>query len=269
MAASPHSRLEHVYRTEAVVLRQRRFGEADKVCVLFTPSYGRIEALAKGVRRPRSRLAGHLEPLTRSSLLLARGRSLDIITQAQTVEAYRHLHEEIDRLSRGLYLAEMVDRFTDAAADGGALYRLLVATLARLDAAPALDLVVRWFELHLLADQGYRPELERCVRCAHRLPLDGNGFSGPAGGVLCPACRADGESRPLSARAFKLLRYLQREALPQAERVRVDPALQGEIETHLRGAVEAALDLEIKAAAFIEAVRRPRPAPARAAREGE
>ena len=166
-----------IYRTEAVVLRQRRLGDAGKICVLFTPNLGRIEAVAKGVRRPRSKLAGHLEPLTRVSLLLAKGRSLDTITQAQALDSFAPLREEIERLSRALYVAELVDRMTDAAPDVGGLYRLLVDTIERLGATEALDLAVRWFEMRLLMEQGYQPNLERCVRCNAELALEGNGFA--------------------------------------------------------------------------------------------
>ncbi|MCY3920545.1 MAG: DNA repair protein RecO, partial [Chloroflexi bacterium] len=178
-----------VYRTEAIVLRQRPLAEADKVCVLFTPLHGRIEAVAKGVRRSRSRLAGHVEPLTRSRFLIARTRSLDIITQAETVDAFPVLHAELDRLGLALCAAELVDRFTDTAADVGALYRLLLDTLGRLESGPAPALALRWFELRLLDDQGYRPQLGRCVRCDAAPPAEGAAFAVGAGGVVCPDCR--------------------------------------------------------------------------------
>ena len=245
----------HVYRTEAIVLRQRPLVDADKVCVLFTPLHGRIEAVAKGVRRSRSRLAGHIEPLTRSRLLIAKARSLDIITQAETVDAFPALHDNLDRLSRGLYAAELVDRFTDTAADVGGLYRLLVDTLHRLEGAEQSDLPLRWFETRLLDDQGYRPQLQRCVRCDTPLLPDGNAFSAPAGGVVCPDCRSGVVGRPLSGRAFKLLRFLQSASFDDVAQVRVETTLGRELEGHLRGAVELALDQEVRAARFVEVVR--------------
>ena len=245
----------HVYRTEAIVLRQRPLVDADKVCVLFTPLYGRLEAVAKGVRRSRSRLAGHLEPLTRSRLLVAKTRSLDIITQAETVEAFPALHADLDRLSRALYAAELVDRFTDTATDVGALYRLLLDTLHRLEGSDTPDLPLRWFEMRLLDDQGYRPQLQRCVRCDTALQPEGNAFSAPAGGVVCPDCRTGLIGRPLSGRAFKLLRFLQTASYDDAAQVRVDTGLARELEGHLRSAVELAIDQEIRAARFVEIVR--------------
>ena len=245
----------HVYRTEAIVLRQRPLAEANKICVLFTPLHGRLEAVAKGLRRPRSRLAGHLEPLTHSRLLVARGRSLDIITQAETVQAFPALHDDLERLSRGLYVAELVDRFTDTAPDVAGLYRLVLATLQRLEIALAPDPAVRWFEMRLLADQGYQPQLHGCVRCAAPLELDGNAFAPLAGGVVCPNCRSGLPGRPLSGRAFKLLRFLQQAPYDQAAQVRVDAALARELEEHMRGAIEVALDQEVRAARFVQVVR--------------
>lgn len=237
------------------MLRQRRLGDADKICVLFTPELGRVEAVAKGVRRPRSKLAGHLEPLTRSSLLLAKGRSLHIITQAQTLDSFVALRDDIERLSRGLYVAELVDRFTDSAPDAGGVYRLLMETIQRLSTTDALDLTVRWFEMRLLMDQGYQPNLEQCVRCGANLAIEKNGFAALVGGVVCPDCVAGSGSQPLSGAAFKLLRYLQREPFSEVARVRVDAALGGELEGHLRRAVQAVLDQEVKAAGFVDAVR--------------
>ncbi len=248
-----------LYHTEAIVLRQRRLGDADKICVLFTPQRGRIEAVAKGVRRPKSKLAGHLEPLTRSSLLIASGRSLDIITQAETIDAFAPLHDDIDRLSRGLYVAELVDRFTDTAPDVGELYRLLGGALERLNESRGLDLIVRWFEMRLLVDQGVQPRLDRCVHCDSELTAEGNAFAPLLGGVLCPACRVGLPGRPLSATAFKLLRFLQTAPYGEVARVRIDEALGREVEGHLRDLVQTSLDQEIKSAGFVEAVRATRP----------
>lgn len=245
----------HMYRTEAVVLRQRRLGDADKICVLFTPQRGRIEAVAKGVRRTTSRLAGHVEPLTRSTLLIATGRSLDVITQARSVDAYAALHDDIDRLSRALYVAEMIDRFTDVGSDAQGLYELLTDTLSRIETATNIDMPVRWFEMHVLADQGYQPELSECVRCQESLEPEGNAFSAAAGGVVCPTCRSGLVGRPLSAAAFKLLRFLQKASYADVERVRLDGVIGREIESHLQDAIHQALDQEVRARQFVDVVR--------------
>lgn len=252
----------HVYRTEGVVLRQRRLGDADKICVLFTPRLGRIEVVAKGLRRPRSKLAGHLEPLTRTSFVIATGRNLDIVTQAEAIQPFADLHDDVDRLSRGLYIAELVDRFTDATTDVGGLYPLFLEALVRLDRQDGLDLVVRWFEMRLLIDQGYQPQLQRCIQCEAALQEHDNAFAPLLGGVLCPNCRVEHPGRPLSGTALKLLRFLQTASYNDVARVRIDDSLGSEIETHLRDCVEVALDQEVKAAGFVDDVRATRRASA-------
>ena len=146
-----------VYKTEAIVLRQRKLGEADKIVTLYTSHQGKLDAVAKGVRRTKSRLAGHLEPLTLGAYLLAEGRELDIVTQADTVEAFPALRDDLERLSRGLYCAELVERLTPERSEANPVFRLLAETLGYLNSAPEYELVARRFELRLLGELGYRP----------------------------------------------------------------------------------------------------------------
>src|SRR5258708_39802035 len=114
-----------VYKTDAIVLRQRKLGEADQIGTLFTAHGGKVDAVAKGVRRTKSRLAGHLEPLTHGAYLLAQGRELDIVTQAETNDGSPGLRGDLDRLSRGLYCAELVDRLLPARSEANPVFRLL------------------------------------------------------------------------------------------------------------------------------------------------
>ena len=181
----------HVYKTVAIVLRHRKLGEADKILTLFTANYGKLDAVAKGVRRPTSKLAGHVEPLTYSTFLLAQGRELDIVTQAETLEPLTPLREDLERLGRGLYAAELVDRFTPDRQESYPLFRLLLETLRRLATRDDLDLALRYFEVQLLDELGYRPQLDRCVSCEAALEPTTNFWSAASGGVLCPACAAD------------------------------------------------------------------------------
>src|SRR5689334_3506872 len=116
--------MPHVTRTEAVVLRHRRLGDADRIVTLLTPHRGKIDAVAKGALRPRSKLGGHLQPLTQVEVLLAHGRTLDIVTQAQMLDGFPQLHGDLDRLSTGMYLLELTDRMTVEHADAGDVHAL-------------------------------------------------------------------------------------------------------------------------------------------------
>jgi len=247
-----------VYKTPAIVLRQRKLGDADKIITLYSANFGKLDAVAKGVRRITSRLAGHVEPLNHGAYLIAHGRNLDIVTQAQTIEPFQPLREDLDRLSRALYAAELLDRATEDRAENFALYRLLLDTLRRLAAGDELDLPLRFFEMSLLGQLGYRPQLDRCVVRGEPLAEEGNDWAPGLGGVACPNCRPeDTPVRKLSTNGLKLLRLLQAGSFFDVGRLRVSPDLAAEVEGHLRAAIHFALDRDIRSAAFLDTVRRP------------
>ena len=162
-------------RTEAIVLRQRPLGDADRICVLFSPTRGRIEAVAKGVRKPLSKLTGHVEPLSRGVFGLAHGRSLEVVTDAQTLDSWPPLHEDMDRMTEALVMVELVDRSPDMDVSSGPLYQLLRHSLDALAGTSSPRAVRWWFILRFLDQQGYRPELDSCVRAGVRLSLTAMG----------------------------------------------------------------------------------------------
>ncbi len=246
-----------IYKTEGIVLRQRKLGEADKIVTLYTPNYGKLEAVAKGVRRPKSRLAGHLEMLTYTSVMLAQGRNLDVVTQAQAIESFAPLREDLHRLSRALYAAELVDRFSPEGAESYHIFQLLLATLRRLAAGAGADVVLRYFEMQLLSLAGFQPQLQSCLDCGRALQPMANYFSPAAGGVLCPSCGSGtAASRSLSLSALKVLRLLQSGGFGEVQRVKIAPALGQEVEFHLRAYLIHVLEREVRSAAFIDRLRR-------------
>src|SRR6266436_9792619 len=127
-------RHQRSYSTEAIILKRTDLGEADRIVTLFTPGKGKYHAIAKGTRRPVSKLAGHLELLSRSQLQLALGRNLDIVTQAEGRENFLHLRSDLWHMTCGFYLAELVDRFVEDSTLHPDIYHLLLETLRYLDA---------------------------------------------------------------------------------------------------------------------------------------
>ncbi len=248
-----------VYSTPAIVLRQRRLGDADKILTLFTARSGKVEAVAKGVRKTRSKLAGHVEPLTQANFQLAKGRSMDVVTQVETIESFQPLRDDLERLSRALYACELLDKFTEPHEDHFELYRLLLDTLRRLQTRDDVDTPVRFYEMGLLDVLGYRPELEECVACRTRLEPQTNYWSAAAGGVVCAACRTEESAvRPVSANAVKLLRLLLHGRFSDVARVSVDPALAAELERAMLEYVRWVLERDVRSAAFIDTVRKRR-----------
>lgn len=247
---------ERVYRTEAVVLRRMNLGEADRLLTVFSPDLGKFRAVAKGVRRPGSRKAGHLEPFTRVRLLLARGRELDIVTQAEAIELYPGLQSDLERLGHAAYMVELLDQFTVEEGGSRGLYDLILEALGALSTGGGPEAVVRHFELRLLDLVGYRPELARCLGCGKQIRAQAQFFSTTAGGVFCPDCgAARDDARPISLPVLKVLRHYQRSGLKQALAPKVSAQVHAEVEQLMRHYLIHQLERELRSPAFLDQVR--------------
>ncbi len=243
-------------QTEAIIIKKIKLGEADRILTLYTPHLGKIRAVAKGVRRPRSKLAGHLELLTHSLVSLARGRNLDTITGSQTINGFLPLKSDLWLTSCALYTAEVVDQFTADGVENYPLFQLLLETMHRLCRSGDNDLALRYFELHLVNEVGYRPELQQCVSCHSRLKPVTNSFCSSAGGVLCPDCRQSQPlTYPLSVNALKVLRLLQSSDFGTASRLKLAPELSREVEGVMRDYLKYLLEREVKSATWLDALR--------------
>ena len=250
------SERERVYRTEAIVLRRSDFGEADRLLTVMTPYLGKLRLLAKGVRRTRSRKAGHLETFTRTQLLVARGRNLDIITQAQTLEPYLALRQDLWRMSHAYYAGELIDRFSEEDAENEAVYRLFADALGWICASPNLPLTLRFLELQVLNLVGYRPQLFNCLHCNAALEPVINYFSPAEGGALCPRCGGSAQgARPIGLGALKVLRYLQTREYCACEGLQLQPGTQDEVEKALQDYLLYILERQFKSVEFLDRLR--------------
>lgn len=266
-------RQQRSYSIEAIILKRTDIGEADRILTLFTPARGKMRAVAKGIRRPVSKKAGHLELLDRSQLQIALGRNLDIITQAEGRENFLHLRSELWHMTCGFYFVELVDRFVEDSTPHLDIYTLLLEALRYLDAdANALQqqrvqgtlladeqvdehrhtrLLLRYFELHLLTSIGYEPALQNCAHCASELRPEQNGFRASLGGALCPQCSRFWERR-LSINALKVLRFLQRSKWIEASYLRLDAKLQAELEAVMHDLLRFHLERDLKSWSFLD-----------------
>ena len=202
------------FKTEAVVLRSIRFGEADRVLHLYSEDRGRVGAVAKGVRRVKSRLGGRLEPLSRVRLVLHEGRGeLCTVSAVDSVNAHPALREQRASLERASQACEAVLRLFDSAEPNRAAYNLLCNQLALLDADPRVATRAQSlaFRSKLLLAAGFAPELASCATCGEADHL--SGFSPSAGGVVCSGCEAG--SFPLDGNAHRFM--VQSLAQPLAE----------------------------------------------------
>ncbi len=261
---------ERLYRTEGIVIRRRSQGEADRVLTLCTP-LGKIEVIAKGARKLRSRKAGHIELFTRSSFVISRVKnSWDIISQAETVEAHELLRGDLLRGTYARYAVELLDRFFAAGEGGPALFDLLNHTLTWLCQDDDLALIARFYEQHLLGLAGFRPELNACVGehdghvSLHPRELTEDerpyGFDPERGGALCRNCYAGRGRHPqvvlLSSGGLWFLQECQRRPYTRLRPQRIAPALHEEAERVMRHYITYHLERSVKSDAFLQRLKR-------------
>lgn len=245
------------YQTPAIVIKKTRLGEADRILTLYTPELGKIQGVAKATRRPRSKLSGHLELLTYSQLTLARGKNIDTIIGAQTINSFLPIKSDLDRVSCALYMLELVNQFTAEETPDPRLFELLVGTLERLAQGADAELLLRRFELHLLRQAGYRPELEKCVLCRKTVGTQATTFAPSAGGVLCHACQRLGQhyGYPLSTGGLGTMRLIQQSDWEHLSTSRVEAATLGELEHLMRSYIRYLLEKDIKSAAWLDSLK--------------
>jgi DNA repair protein RecO (recombination protein O) len=186
-----------LYRDEAIVLRTQKLGEADRIITLLTRGNGRVRAVAKGVRRTSSRFGSRLEPFTHVDLQLAEGRSLDVVTQAETLDPFAaRVGSDYERYTAGTVMLETAERLvTEDKEPALQQFLLLVGALrAMCETGRAPSQVLDSFLLRSMAVAGYAPSFEACARCGVEGPH--RAFSPAAGGMLCSACRVPGSASP-------------------------------------------------------------------------
>lgn len=245
------------FRVEAVVLRHGDYGEADRLLTLYARQLGKARAMVKGARKLTSRKAGHLEPFTHVKLQLARGRDLFIVTQADTIDAYVPLREDLILTGHASYVVELLDRLTyEDELENPSVFRLLIETLSRLAARHDPWLVIRYYEMRLLDSLGFRPQLLECANCGRQILPEDQFFSYAAGGVICPNCGAGLPNLiPISVEALKYLRHFQRSSYAEAVRARPEPDVQAEAESLMQGYFTFLLERELNTPGFIKRVR--------------
>jgi DNA repair protein RecO (recombination protein O) len=252
-------RRSRVYSTQAIVLRRTDYGEADRIVTLLTPEMGKLRVLAKGARKITSRKAGHIELFTRTQLLVARGRSFDLITQAELIEPYRALREDVMRGALAHYLCELAEQFAPEDSESAALYDLLAEGLGWLCGATDLQLAGRYFELRLLTLEGYRPELFTCARTGEKLEIDRDpnveraAFSPTEGGtVLASIALMTRDASYVNRSALLLLRALQTQAWESVGELAVSRDVQAQIERVMQTYLSYVLERRPKSPALIK-----------------
>jgi DNA repair protein RecO (recombination protein O) len=245
------------YVTEAIVLSRFDYGEADRILTLITPAGGKIKAIAKGIRKPTSRIGGSVEPFAELRLALAHGRTFDVITQVSVIHPWLRMRDDLISFGTASYLAELANGTLEERHGQESVYLLLKRAYEILDAGMAPGRVARWFEMHLADELGVRPEADRCTECGRLLEADERyRWMPPLGGILCERCPGPPFERAgLSLDALKLMKAYQRLDVEALAALRVRSGVEREVEIAMREFLTFALDRRPRSLAFLDEVR--------------
>lgn len=234
----------------------RDFGEADKIVTLLTREEGKVQAVAKGARRPRNRHAAATQLFTHCQVQLFTGRNLDTLSQTEMKTAFRLLLEDLERMAWATYLCELVDETVPLRERVDGIFLLLLTTLHLLASAGVPpESVARAFELKLLHHLGFRPVLEQCAACGGALPQGPVRFSPGQGGALCAACHGEGEAvLRLSRGTLETMRHLLNGDLRRAHLVKPGPEVRAELAQALEAYITYRVEKPLKSLAFLRSV---------------
>ena len=245
-----------LYNADAIVLRRIDFGETDRIVTLYTRQRGKIAAIAKGARKPLSRLAGATELLTHGRFQFAAGKTLDVITQVEVKDSFPRIRGDLHRIAHSTYVVELLDKFVEEHEPSLDLFELLLSTLYLLERRNDPERVVRMFELQFMKLSGYEPVLDECLRCRRPLPGGEVFFSPTLGGVVCRECGPlPDDALTISQEAVGFMRRLLVAEAPEVERMEIPPQVMDQIARVMRWYIRYRAERELKSIEFLQALK--------------
>ncbi len=244
-----------VQKTRAIVIRTYPLGEYDKIIVFYTADFGKVRAVARGVKRPKSRFGGSLELMNFGSLLFFErpNKDLHIVNDFDLIDAFDGIKEDFDRTTYGFYLAELVDTVESDQSVDQKTFSLLQQGFSLLALNDDSALLARAFEIKLLDTAGFAPQLSCCVSCTSLLSNATLRFSPSLGGLLCTNCEyQDGNALPLARGSCELMKHLRKCDLTQLNRVRASKFNHRQLQSVLSSFISYHTERTLKSLALIE-----------------
>ncbi|MBU7005874.1 DNA repair protein RecO [Phosphitispora fastidiosa] len=242
------------YQTEGIIIRVRDYGEADRIVTILTSGYGKVQAIAKGCRKPKSRKRGLIQLFTHADFVLYRGRNLDTITQCEGKESFAGIRGDLDRMAYAAYLAEVLDGFAVSGEIQEDLFYLALVCLHLLTVEDP-ELVTRVFEVRIMRLLGYMPHLDDCVHCGSSLKGSQVAFSSSMGGGLCGICSStDPEAAVCTLGTLNMLKQLSRWDLKRLRVLRLTAKMKREIGEIMQQYISQRIEKRIRSADFIQSL---------------
>jgi DNA repair protein RecO (recombination protein O) len=251
----PGHQRERTVRVRAIVLRRTNTGETDRIVTLFTPEQGKLSAIARGARGPRSKLAGATEPAVCFRAQLARGQTLDVLTQAEVEHSFLPLRRDLALIGHTAYLLEVSGAAVEERQPAAELWYLLLESLTALQTATAPDVLARSYELRVLKALGLLPDLDRCVRDGAPILPGMAAFDPRTGGLLCRACSAATGTPLLTAAALRAFQVLPTTSAVEAGGMQLAQEERSELARLLPACLRTHLDAPLRSLRFLDSLR--------------
>jgi len=232
-------------KTKGIIIKRSNLGDADKILTVYTRDYGKLQAIAKGVRKISSKLAGSLEPYSLVDFIFQDGKSLDTVTSAVIIEDASIISNSCSDVAKAHYFGELIDRLTEVGEKNSELFEVLRLALFRLCQCDDNPFLLPFYELKTLDRLGYNPSVYHCVKCRHKLLARENYFSYADGGVVCADCQHLGLPK-VSVEAIKVFRLIIESNISLIDRLKISPEVADEIERIIDNYVTYILERETK-----------------------
>lgn len=242
-------------KLEGIVIRTRDYGESNKVVILFTRERGKMSAMARGAKKPKSPLAAATQPFTLGQYLCYTGSGMATLSQADLLESHHHLRSDLLLASYAAYWTELLDKLSGEKEPDPRTYDWLLQVLHMLEEGVDPETLSRIFELKVLESAGYRPRLDGCVQCGNtNLPVK---FSVRQGGLLCGVCsHGDTKAFSLSPSAARILKTLQRMTPERLGKIQVKEETRQQMERVLRSFIDEYTDLRLRSRTFLDRLKK-------------
>jgi len=239
-------------KTLGIILKRKNFGEADRILTILTERFGKISAIAKGSRKIKARLLGHLEPFMLVNFQLYEGKSFQIVTGAESEKSFENIQNDFKKTSRAFYLGELVDKFLESDEKNLQVFRIFLDALEYLN-DNNIDLMLRFFELKIIEASGFKPEIRKCVHCSAKLVEKNNYWDQAEGGIICSDCNTKfHHGKKISDDVIKLFRIIEQKDIKVATNIKLEKEVESEAEEILDLYIKNILEREIKSKKMVK-----------------
>ena len=243
------------YKTSGIVIKRMNFSEADRILTILTDRLGKVKAIAKGVRKTRSHMAGSLEPYMLVDLQLHEGKTFYIVTGASIITEYRNIHSDIKKTAEAYFVGELIDKFMEENQKSEVVLKLAKLVLDAIEKNEK-SLIISAFELKIVEASGFKPEIYNCIHCKEKLLAGDNFWDHIEGGIICRTCQQKfHHGKKISDEAIKVLRFIEQNNFSIVAKLKLDHETENEVDKILLEYIKSILEKDIQSRKFLNQVR--------------